>query len=253
MKLSVITATLNSEETISDTIDSLNSQTYSDVEHIIVDGFSKDKTIEIINKKKRFETIIISEKDEGIYPAINKGIQVSSGDIIFLLHSDDILYDGNVINDIINVFNQSDADVVYGNILFFDKIRVDKITRVWVSGNYSKAKIYFGWHPPHTSLFVRRKIFDKYGFYNTNLKIASDYEFMIRIFLKNDIKVRYINRFIIKMREGGKSTASLFNHIYSNYECQKGWIINTGFINPLIFFKPIYKIPQLFLRKPTTS
>ncbi|MCX7944064.1 MAG: glycosyltransferase [Deltaproteobacteria bacterium] len=253
MKISIITASLNSEKTIANAIESINSQTYSDIEHIIIDGKSSDRTLNIVENMKVVDTKIISDKDDGLYFAINKGIKLSSGNIIFLLHSDDILFDKNVVNDAVNKFIETDVDIVYGNILFVDKDDINKIKRVWIAGNFSRKKLIFGWHPPHTSLFVRREIFNQFGLYRTDLHIAADYDFMVRVMLNKKVRVYYLNRFVVKMREGGKSTSSIYSHLYSNYECQKAWVQYSGFINPLILFKPLIKIPQLFKKISTTS
>jgi len=209
MKISIITATCNSQNFIASCLDSISSQTYKNIEHIIVDGKSTDKTLEIINKHPFKPAKVVSEKDRGIYDALNKGIKNATGDIIGFLHSDDIFENEYVIEDLVRAFEKSDGDLVYGNILHVHQENTKKIFRTWSSLPFRKDLLKEGWMPPHNGLFVRRKIFLKHGVYNINFKIAADYEWILRVFSKDSVKATYIDKLILRQRIGGKSNGSL--------------------------------------------
>ena len=207
MKVSIITATYNSAKTIIDTILSVNSQDYKDIEHIIIDGKSKDNTLELIKNTPNRVVKIISEPDKGIYDAMNKGIALATGDIIGILNSDDY----------------------------------------WKSKPYAKGLFKKGWHPAHPTFFVRKEVYDKYGKFNLKYKIGADYEIMLRFIEKNKIKVGYIPKTLVKMRLGGASNQSIQNIIKANKECYNAWKDNNLSISPFLFLtKPLSKIIQFF-------
>jgi len=209
LKVSIITATLNSEKNISSCLNSISSQKYKNIEHIIIDGKSTDQTLEIINRHTYKPAKLISEKDKGIYDALNKGIKNATGGIIGFLHSDDIFENEYVIEELVRAFEKSDRDLVYGNILHVHRENTKKIFRIWISLPFRKNLLKEGWMPPHNGLFVRRKIFLKYGVYNINFKIAADYEWILRVFSKDSVKAFYIDKLILRQRIGGKSNGSL--------------------------------------------
>lgn len=207
MKISIITVCYNSANTIEDTLKSILNQTYTNYEYIIVDGDSKDNTLEIIKKyKSKFmnKIKIISETDKGIFDAMNKGIKNSTGDIIGILNSDDILAHENVFSKIVKTFEKTNCEGIYSNLYILDK-DLNKVLRKFKAkkGNYK-----LGWYPPHPTLYVLKKIYNNYGYYNLDYKIASDYDFMIRI-MKNKIKLSYIKDCLVYMRGGGISTDGL--------------------------------------------
>lgn len=186
MKVSIITATLNSEKTIKDNLISVDNQNYNNIEHIIIDGNSNDKTLEIIVKYKASKKIIIhSSKDKGIYYALNKGIDLSTGEIICFLNSDDFYFDKNTISKVVNCFKISNADVVYGNLNYITKNN-SKVLRKWISNDFNFFLLKKGWMPPHPSTFVKKKIINKKKWFNTNYKISADYDFLIKLF-RNDL------------------------------------------------------------------
>lgn len=185
-------------------------QSYPNIEHIVVDGASKDHTVDVIKKCNSPRiTTLISEPDHGVYEALNKGIKLATGDIIGWLHSDDRFYDNDVLKNVVEAFERTGCDMVYGNGLFYDPKNNDKLIRRWISGKFSDSKLMRGWHPLHTTVFVRREIFEKYGLYNENMKVASDTEWLIKIMYKTGIKIEYLQQYIIKMDHGGLSTSKI--------------------------------------------
>lgn len=244
MKVSIITVTLNSEKTLEKTILSVLSQDYSNIEYIIVDGCSSDNTINIINKYKSSISQIIIEKDKSLYDAINKGIKISTGDIIGILNSDDHFISSNIISKILenNVFDSYDA--VIGNINFINS--QNKIKRTISSKNFSLFQFRFGIMPPHPSFYCKRYIYEKFGLYDLNYKISSDFDLMLRFLLINKVKFKKLNFTFVNMRLNGKSTKSLSSNIIINKEIYlslRNSNIYTNFF--LIYLKYIYKIFQI--------
>lgn len=208
MKISIITVCYNSETTIEDTLKSVLKQTYKDYEYIIVDGKSKDNTLDIIKKyETKFKGRLkwISERDKGLYDAMNKGIKMASGDIVGIINSDDILADKMVFKKIIRTFENRNCDAIYADLVIKDE-NLDKTVRVF---NAKKGNYKVGWYPPHPTLYVKKKLYDKYGTYNQKYKIAADYDFMLRILKKSKLKICYINEVMVHMRSGGISTAGI--------------------------------------------
>jgi len=214
MKVSVITATWNSELTLQSTIDSVLSQTYSDIEHIIKDGDSqKDSTVELI---KTNEPIYngrmkwISERDKGIYDAMNRGIESSTGDLIGILNSDDFYTSNDVLTTIVKEFEADhELEAVYGDIHFVKSEDLSKCTRYFSSRYFRPWMLRFGFMPAHPSLYVRKEVYQKYGLYDLEFRTSSDFEMIVRLFAKYHIKAKYIHKDFVTMREGGESTAGL--------------------------------------------
>ncbi len=247
LKVSIITVCFNSSKTIESTIQSVTSQNYSNIEYIIVDGLSSDNTLKIVEQYKSKIAKIISEKDKGIYDAINKGIVASTGDIVAILHADDFYFNKNVISDVVDAFEKKNVDAVYGDLQYVDKLDTDKIKRNWTSGEYKKDNFLKGWMPPHPSFFVKKGCYDKYGVFNTILKSAADYELMLRFLYKHNCSVSYIPQVLVKMRVGGKSNVSIVNRIKANREDKMAWKLNGLVPNALTFIrKPLSKIGQFF-------
>lgn len=245
LKVSIITVSFNSAETIEDTMKSVFSQDYGNIEYIIVDGASTDSTLQIIDKHKSKISRIISEKDEGIYFAINKGISIATGDVIALLHADDFYTDAHVISTVVKAFNEKQVDTVYGDLQYVDRNETSKITRNWNSGEYKTGLFLKGWMPPHPAFFVRKTCYEKFGPFNTILKSAADYEMMLRLLHKHNCSVAYIPQVLVKMRVGGKSNKSFLNRVKANREDKKAWEING--LKPGVFtfiLKPLSKIGQ---------
>ena len=247
MKVSIITTCFNSEATILDTLNSVKSQTYSNIEHVIIDGGSTDKTLDIINNNCTDNSIIISENDKGCYDAFNKGLENSSGDIVGFLHSDDIFYGIDTIEKLCDGIG--DAPGIYGALIYVDENNIDKQIRLWKSRKFEKRNFYLGWMIAHPTLYLKKEIYDKFGGYDLDFPIAADYEFMLRVLFKNDIRCLYLPGIVTKMREGGQSGASIKNRLSSQVECWNAWIKNDISYFPIwMILKPLSKINQWFLK-----
>ena len=208
MKISIITIVYNRVAYISECIESVLSQNYNDLEYIVIDGGSTDGTQEKIEFFKDKIDYYISEKDEGIFDALNKGIKQATGDIIGILNSDDIFYNSSILSQIVTAFQDSKADLVYGKGLFVDKNDLDEVKRIYPSNPFRKWYLKFGWIPLHTTIFVKKEVFHNYGYYNSGFTIASDYEISLRWFQNDDIKKYFLNTWVVKMRMGGLSTSA---------------------------------------------
>ncbi len=209
MKISIVTAVFNRAGTIADALRSVEAQSYQNVEHIIQDGGSGDGTLGIIRQFSSSPAQLVSEPDGGIYDAINKGISRASGDIIGLMHSDDFFADDLVLERVAEAFRDPEVDGVYGDLDYVSASNTDKIVRRWRSGPYDPDLLKRGWMPPHPTLYLRREVFDRWGLYDTSMRIAADYEAMLRYLAKGDIRLAYIPEVLVKMRVGGESNRSL--------------------------------------------
>lgn len=219
MKISLITVCYNSEKTIEDTLKSVLSQTYQNYEYLIIDGLSSDKTLDIIKKyesKFNGKLRLISEKDKGLYDAMNKGICLAKGEIIGILNSDDMLTNPNVFQTIINTFKNNNIDGTYSDLVFFDE-QLEYPVRNFIAHKQSKK---LGWHPPHPTLYLKKDVYDKVGFFNLDYKIAADYDFMLRM-MRSNVNLFYINDYLVKMRSGGTSTNGLQGYIKNLKEADK--------------------------------
>ena len=245
MKVSIITIAYNSAETIEDTIKSIVTQNYSNLEYIIIDGGSTDKTLSIVDKFKDSIATIVSEPDKGIYDAMNKGVQSATGDIVGILNSDDIYADNKVVSRIVEAIGNKDS--IYADLVYVDRDNTDKVTRYWKSGKYRKGIFKKGWMPPHPTFFIKKICYDQYGIYNLQLKSAADYELMLRMLHKHNISVAYLPEIITKMRVGGQSNITLLNRFKANTEDRLAWTINN--LKPgrlTLTMKPILKLSQFF-------
>ncbi len=245
MKVSIITVTYNSEEHLEETIQSVINQSYQNIEYIIIDGASTDSTLTIVEKHKSKISKVVSEKDDGLYYALNKGIELATGEIIGILHSDDFYTNLDVIKNVVETFSQNKCEAVYANLYYVNKTNTNKIIRKWNSGNYKEGSFINGWMPPHPTFFVKKEIYNKLGSFNTRLKTSADYELMLRFIHKNKIKLGYLNQFIINMRIGGQSNESVNNRVKANIEDRAAWTLNG--LKPrfyTLWLKPLRKIVQ---------
>ncbi len=246
MKVTIITATYNSKKNIKTCLESVLNQTYKDIEIIIIDGNSNDNTLSVVNSMLLgyVNSKVISESDNGIYDALNKGLKLASGDIIGFVHSDDILYSPNIIYEIVDCFSNKSVDGVYGDLLYVNKSNLNHTIRAWKSCEFSYNLLKKGWMPPHPSLYLKREIYDKFGIFNLDYKISADYDFMLRVFKNTDNKFKYLPKVITKMRVGGASNRSLKNIIQKTREDYRAITSNNvgGWIS--ILLKNLSKIKQ---------
>jgi len=248
MKISIITVVYNNEVTIEEAIKSVLSQKYNDIEYIVIDGNSKDNTVAIINKFKDEISVFVSERDAGLYDAMNKGILAASGDVVGILNSDDLYEDQFVISDVMEKFKEDPSlDIVYGDLVYVKEHNVNSVVRKWKSKQYYKDFFEDAFVPPHPSLFLKKHIYNQAGLFNLNFKLAADYEFMFRVFKKFNFKSLYCPRVMVKMRLGGETNKSLKNIINGNKEILEAWRLN-GFkvpfsLMPLRIFK---RLSQFF-------
>jgi glycosyltransferase involved in cell wall biosynthesis len=245
MKVSVITVTFNSAATVEDTLLSVERQSHADIEHVVVDGGSTDGTLEIIGRHREHIAKLITGPDHGIYDALNKGIAAATGEVIGILHSDDIYADKEVVADYVSVFKKENCAAVYADLHYVDRRDPGRIIRRWKSGRYSRKAFLNGWMPPHPTFFVRREAFARYGNFSTELRTAADYELMLRFLFRHNISVGYLPRCTVKMRAGGASNVSLRARINANLEDRMAWKMNG--LRPrfyTLFLKPLRKIFQ---------
>ena len=247
MKISIITVVRNNSSTIKDAIESVLSQTYNDIEYIIIDGSSTDGTLDIIQSYAKYITKIVSERDEGIYDAMNKGISLASGDIIGILNSDDVYFDENVIDNVINFFKEKQTDSIYGDLMYVEKNDLSKVIRYWKSSVFKMGSFAKGWHPPHPTFFAKKNLYDKYGLFDVNMKVSADFDLMLRLLEKNKISTSYLPRVLVKMRTGGESNKSLRNIIISNISILKSFKKNNIAVNNFMYL--LYRLlPKVIQR-----
>jgi len=243
-KISIITVTYNSANTIGDTLRSVQLQDYPNIEHIIVDGNSTDETVEII-KSFQHVTRWVSEEDGGLYDAMNKGLQIATGGIIGILNSDDLYAHNRVLSMVAEKFVDNSIDAVYGDLHYVNALNTDKIVRVWKSGKYRRSKFVFGWMPPHPTFFVKRQVYEQAGSFNVSLKRSADYELMLRMLVKYEFKADYLEEVLVKMRTGGISNSNWGSRVKANLEDRMAWRINN--LKPYFFtlyLKPVRKLVQ---------
>jgi glycosyltransferase len=250
--VSIITTTFNSANTLRDTLSSVAAQDYPRIEHILVDGLSNDNTLSIAREYAHVAKII-SEKDAGIYDAMNKGIKACTGDIIGILNSDDFYVSNTIISQVVERMLTEQTETLYGDLVYVHPEHTNRVVRTWIAGKCNPNKFLFGWMPPHPTFFVRSHVYNRLGFFNIALKSAADYELMLRFLYKEKVSVSYLPMVLVKMRAGGMSNVSMFNRINANIEDRKAWRVNQ--LQPYFFtswLKPIRKLTQ-YIRKPDTK
>lgn len=249
MKISIITATYNSAATVRDTIESVLRQTYTDYEYIIKDGGSKDDTLEICKEyESRFggRMKIISAPDNGIYDAMNKGIETATGDVVGLLNSDDFYTSDNALKTIAETFNKNDIDAVYGDIHFVKDGALNEQIRYYSSELFHRRWMRMGFMPAHPSFYCKKSCYEKFGFFDTSFKIAADFENLLRLIFKGRIKTKYIKKDFVTMRTGGASTAGFNSHKTIMKEHLRAFKINGIYSNAfLLSLRYFYKIYEL--------
>ena len=244
MKISIITVSRNSAVTIRDTLESVQRQDYPHVEHIVIDGLSTDETMRIVHEYPHVAKLV-SESDSSLYEALNKGIRQATGDVVGILHSDDVYADEAVISRVADAFHRTDCEAVYGDLVYVDRTNPEKVIRHWRAGAYKPDAFKWGWTPPHTTLFVKRNLYERYGGFDPQFGTAADYEFMLRFVHKHHIKLVYLPSVLVKMRTGGLSNQTWMNRFRANVQDRRAWTANH--LQPFWFtryLKPLRKISQ---------
>jgi len=249
MKISLITPSYNSAATINDTLESVKNQAFPDLEYIIIDGASTDKTLDIIkNYQENLKIKLVSERDRGIYDAMNKGVNLATGEIVGIINADDFYKNNDVLKKVSIIFiTRPEIDAVYGDLEFFKSTDLKKIVRFWPAGKYNEKKLANGWTIPHPTLFLRREVYKKYGGFRTDLAIAGDYEFILRLLKKEKIKVFYLPETLVCMRTGGASGRNLKQRFKGWQELSLAWKLN-NLKRPYFFIcrRIVFKIMQYF-------
>jgi len=253
MKITIITATYNSAATVRDTFNSILRQNYHDIEYIVVDGLSSDATVDII---KEYEPLFggrmkwISEKDKGIYDAMNKGLRMATGEIVGILNSDDFYTSDDALKTIANIFEENDIDACYGDIHYVKDRDLNKCTRYYSSKIFRRGLMRLGFMPAHPSFYCKRAVYQKYGFFDTSFKIAADFENLLRLIYVNRIKTLYVNKDFVTMRAGGASNENLHSRWQIMKEHKKALKKNGIYSStPLLSLRYVYKMRELYFRK----
>ena len=253
MKVSIITPTYNSAATIRDTVRSVVEQSHPQIEHIIVDGASKDNTVELALSEGHKGPVLI-ESDNGLYDAMNKGIQMATGDVVGILNSDDFYSHTHAIDHVVHAFKKHNRDSVYSDLLYVDTQDTTKVLRTWVAGKFHRRHFLRGWMPPHPTFFVRRSIYESYGSFNLNLKSSADYELILRFLFVHKISVEYLPGILVHMRAGGQSNRSVFNRLTAHREDYNAWRLNG--LSPkwyTLMMKPTRKIQQFVMKHRSSA
>ena len=252
MKISIITVTYNCDSVLIDCLNSVALQSYNNIEHILIDGASTDRTLPIINSKRDQISVLVSEPDNGIYDAMNKGIKLAKGNIIGFLNSDDFYANNEIISKVAIEFERDPyLDACYADLIYVNKLNSKKNTRYFKSSKFKQGLFSKGWSPPHPTFFVRRSVYEKYGNFDLNYRIASDFDLMMRFLEIHKIKSRHIPEVWVKMRIGGVSNKNLKNIWLQNCEILNSFNKNNLKVNSIIFFvyKIISRIQQFFKKQ----
>ncbi len=246
MKISIITVCLNAAATLEDTILSVLNQTYPNIEYILIDGASSDQTMEVVKKYNKDLDFWISQPDNGIYDAMNRGIKHATGDIIGFLNADDVFADRDSVQWLAKELSSQDIDACYADLVYVTHLTDEKAVRHYSSKHFSPQSIAYGIMPAHPTLYVKRKVFEKYGFFKTDYKIAADFEFVARVFGTQQIRAAYLPKILVKMRTGGVSTAGIKNNIILNREIVRACRCNniaTNYIKVYLkYFKKVFEL-----------
>lgn len=244
MKISIVTPAFNSAATIRDTLDSISQQDYPNFEHLIVDGGSKDETLKIVDEYPHVSKVI-SEPDKGLYDAMNKGVKMAAGEVVVVLNSDDFYTHPQVLSRVAARLEETRADTLYSDLEYVHPENIGRVVRHWKAGAFRPEKFRRGWMPPHPTFFVRRHLYDQFGFFDLSLRFSADYELMLRFLLKNKVSTCYLPEVTVRMRAGGASNANWRNRFRANLEDRRAWKMNG--LRPqfyTLYMKPLSKIRQ---------
>jgi len=226
MKISIITAVFNRRDTIEDALDAVSRQDYAGIEHIVVDGASQDGTVDVLERRRSGIAVLVSERDDGIYHALNKGIGLATGDVIGFLHADDLFADDRVVSRIAAAFAEPSVEAVYGDLDYVSRIDAQRVIRRWRAGTYSPRRLAWGWMPPHPTFYVRRRVYERLGGFDTRHRIAADYDCILRFLGRGGIVPAYIPEVLVKMRLGGESNRSVGNILRKSLEDYRALRVN---------------------------
>lgn len=274
MKISIVTPCFNAANTLRDCLESVKGQTYGEVEHIVVDAASTDGTLTILDEYRKGLATLISEPDRGIYDGMNKGLRLATGDVVGILNADDMYRNSEVLARVAGVFAAEGVDTCYGDLVYVAESSKEArhgekvhggpsplprerglkeeeytVVRYWKSGEFDPRKFYWGWMPPHPTFFVRRRVYERHGYFNPALGTAADYELMLRFLLKHRLSAVYLPEILIQMRSGGASNATLAKRIQANAMDRMAWEVNG--LKPLpwtLLLKPLRKVGQWVAR-----
>ena len=250
LKISIVTVCYNSEKYIRTAIDSVLNQTYNNIEYIIIDGASKDQTMDIVKSYGDSIQVVVSEPDKGIYDAMNKGLKLATGDFVAVLNSDDFYTHNEVIQHVVNCLEENKTDSLFADLTYVEELSPVNQVRYWKSNEFVKGSFKTGWHPAHPTFFVKKSIYEQFGYFNLSIKLAADFELMLRFLEKHQISSCYLPLPIIKMRLGGATNKNIKNIINQNIECYKSFKINGLHVSILYpFFRLLPKIKQFFAKK----
>ena len=246
MRFSLVTVSYNSAATIRDTIESVLSQSHPDIEYLVVDGASTDGTVDIVREYSDRIDVVVSEKDRGIYEAMNKGLRRASGEIVGFLNSDDFYADRDVISRVDAVFKSTDAQCMFADLDYVDRNDPRRVVREWRSCSFAPGAFRRGWHPAHPTFFATRDVYERFGGFDEEFRISADYELMLRLLEARAIRSHYLPSVLVKMRDGGDSNRSLGNIVRANIECYRAFRKNRLAVSPMVMIrKPLSKFGQV--------
>jgi glycosyltransferase len=248
VKVSIITAVRNGISTVADALESVQEQDYSDIEHVVMDGASTDGTAELLQARRGQNGIVVSEPDNGIYDALNKGMRLSTGVVIGVLHADDIFHSPMVIASVVSAMQRGSVDLVYGDLHYVRRLDPTRTVRFWRSGEFRREALRFGWMPPHPTVFIRRQVLETVGEYDTSFRIAADYDFLLRVLKRRDVRCAYLPEVLVRMRVGGASNGTLRGILQKSKEDLRAIRRNGVGGVPTLIAKNLRKVPQFVLR-----
>lgn len=254
MKVTLITVCRNAAGVLAGTLDSILAQERADIETIVIDGASTDGTLDVLARYKPRLTHVVSEPDKGIYDAMNKGLCLATGEVIGFVNAGDLLMTTGTIAEVADAFVRSGADAVYGDILMVDEHDVNAVKRVWRSGTYRRSRFRAGWMPPHVATFFRKGVYDRFGHFRSDLRIAADYEILFRFLYKERVSAVHLPSLLVRFRLGGMSNGSIRRILQANTEVRRSWRLNGTMAPPLLVTRKLWsKVMQTLLRAQRTT
>jgi glycosyltransferase involved in cell wall biosynthesis len=248
IRISVVTAVYNCRDTVAQAIESVLSQTYPDVETILIDGASTDGTLDVLLPYRQHLDVFVSERDLGIYDALNKGIERASGDVVGFLHADDLFDNREVLLRVAEAFADPQVEAVYGDLVYVRHGNVDQVVRYWRAGQFEPSSLRRGWMPPHPTFYVRRRVYQRFGAFDTSYRIAADYESILRFLGRARIRAAYIPQVLVRMRVGGASNRSLSNILRKSREDLRALHTHGAGGVGTVLRKNLSKLSQFWLR-----